>query len=458
MWMDAMLARWGIAPAPRARSGQITILFALMLTTAVGMVGLAVDVGHAYERRQFIQGAAYNAARAGAFEVYADHKVRTSPVGDTAVVHRMVDTLKDSGLTVANYVAASDTLTTPSSTAACGHLTTNSAYLQAVYLDSSNSPISGSTGQVGNTAHTMPPNADGVMVTNLATCVPHFFVGALKFGDFNVGSSAFVGLAETTPSSSAGSADAPFYIFGQVCDSSTTANCPYSLYAQNSTSGPGSYNTGLTPNPQPAAYTCPDPITGVVDTTHPTPCTGDLVTIHDSGNGQGNWGAHQFMTPADGRSNTVSTVFSLHDESNRGCLDPSALSSSLMVGAWSWNHGGDGSSCASPPPTDGSTVLVPIVDAVCKDSVCPYTAPSSPCISGGYCVRIMGWVQVYIVRDLNDGQLVQGYITKVVEDPFCIVQADGVAADNNPHPTALDYGTSSPPTGLTWPTAGTNCP
>jgi hypothetical protein len=151
--------------------------------------------------------------------------------------------------------------------------------------------------------------------------------------------------------------------------------------------------------------------------------------MHNHDNGNGNWDKYQYMTPAAGQTNTPTSTFKLHDGSNRGCLDPSATN--LAFNSWSFNHGGGGSCGAGL--TDGSTVIIPVVNAVCKNGPCntsdmtqPYdTTPPTigNCQNGGYCVHMVGWIEVYIVRDLTNGKLVQGYVTKVIYDPYCIVQA-----------------------------------
>jgi uncharacterized membrane protein len=185
--MPAVLAGRRPGSAAQRQSGQIVVLFAIAITATLGLVGLAVDVGHAYERQQFVQGVADAAARAGAFEVYASHIALSPSSSDELVVARMVETVQQGGLTVANAYGDPPTLSQPPG-AACGNLapSANSAYLQAVYLDASGQPIAGSTGRVGN--GTIPSNAEGVRVTSLETCVSHFFAGALGFGNFDVSS------------------------------------------------------------------------------------------------------------------------------------------------------------------------------------------------------------------------------------------------------------------------------
>ena len=197
----------------QAARGQVIVIFALSLTVLLGMAGLAVDVGHAYERRQFLQGAANDVARAGAQEVYANYyihnytvnglPIRSDPSGfdpqeqDLAVQERMEQALASAGLSPAN------TNLDPPATSACAAnppLTTNQAYLVAYYVNYQNKQTditdetsNGGIGPFPVGGGTMPDWARGVQVTDLEICVPHFFVGVLGFGKFTVGAQALFG-------------------------------------------------------------------------------------------------------------------------------------------------------------------------------------------------------------------------------------------------------------------------
>lgn len=447
MKVSTLQIRRQVARAADARSGQILYLMAIAMVVLFGMIGLAVDVGHAYERRQFVQGAAHNAARAGAFEVYANTVAKSplsSSLEDPVVVQRMVDTLKQSGLSVRNQ--SGNTLSTPSSWTACAaspKLAVSEVYLQAFYIDDQNQQVHSGSGPYAVGAGSTPSWAQGVQVTRLAMCVPHFFTGVIGHGNFDVSAEAIVGLTETTGSFD--SANAPFYIYGQKRIIGTAPNRTYAptLYAENTPPSDLPAPTGAN---LPYDYTCPQSGLGSSCTTTP----GDLVTLHDANNGGGNnnnnWDSWQFYrTPSQLSSVNYSASYipngySLHDGSNRGCLDPSASNqniANLQIDQWYYNHGGGGH-CGRTPNV-GDTVEIPLVDEVCKDNNCGDGTQipggiSLPCASnpgGGYCVRIVGFVLIYITTiagptppptNGHAGSLVQGYITDVISDPYCIVE------------------------------------
>lgn len=206
--------RRGLVGTQAAR-GQVIVIFALSLTVLLGMAGLAVDVGHAYERRQFIQGTANDVARAGAQEVYANDYISNYSINglpyhipvrssasefspqeqDLAVRERMEQALASAGLNPANE-KPNDYLYPPASSVCAANppLTTNQAYLVAYYVNKLNQQIDGGDGpyRVGGPGG-MPLWARGVQVTDLEICVPHFFVGVLGFGKFTVGAGALFG-------------------------------------------------------------------------------------------------------------------------------------------------------------------------------------------------------------------------------------------------------------------------
>jgi len=68
--------------ARRGESGQTLIMVAVMLPVLVGFVGLAIDVGYAFDYRKQMQTAADSAALAGAFAVKAN-----SSISSTALVN-----------------------------------------------------------------------------------------------------------------------------------------------------------------------------------------------------------------------------------------------------------------------------------------------------------------------------------------------------------------------------------
>ena len=188
MRLSTLLVRWRSGSAGPAQSGQILAIFALSIVVVLGMAGLAVDVGHAYERHQFVQGVATNAARAGAFEVLRNQRTsdRSPAQADQAVAQRMIATVQFSGLTVAN---SADLTATVASACSAG-LQGNQVYLQARYVDSQDDPRVQPV-RVGS--GTMPAWAQGVQVTKVDMCVPHFFVSVLGFGNFDVASGSTVG-------------------------------------------------------------------------------------------------------------------------------------------------------------------------------------------------------------------------------------------------------------------------
>ena len=423
-----LIRRLGVGTG--AASGQIIVLFAFVITGLLGMAALGVDLGHAMERHQFVQGAANNTARVGAFEAYTQAQPSSSQ-SDAAVVSSMVDTLRQSGLSVANYVAASDALTAFSSLAshgsACpGGLGTSQVYLAAQYIDASGAQI----GAVGSHI-SVPSTTTGVQVTHLALCVPSFFAAVLGRRSFDVGAGDLEGTAQavdaylTQPGSPFVSGIAPFYIYGHYCQPLSLA-CPimpYTLFAAGAPNAPDAKTQpGIGTS---AGFTCYPVQTPNI------PCSGDLVTLNNANNGGGRssseWDIPQFLSTADGTSN-VPTGFPIHDGSNRGCLDPSV--GALNAGEWSFNQGGLGHCAAAPPP--GALVVIPLIDAVCKDGCAPDPSVQegvggtngSTCQNGGYCVRVVGFVQVYIATNNGGpgGNLTQGYITGVVQDPYCIVQ------------------------------------
>jgi hypothetical protein len=418
-----------------------------------------VDLGHAYERRQFVQGAANDAARGGAYEVYAGWLASSSPPGDAQVVARMVETLKNSGLTVANINPAdinnpnpvAPVLTTPNGSACANLGPSNQAYLQAAYLDANQQPV----GEVGSLA--IPTSAVAVKVTSLEMCVQHFFVGVIGYGNFDVASDGFslVNPSATEGSTSGGSGGgggakqgpADFYAWVPTnCQdpqkkppSPLCTDTTYRLFADGSPDGAGSSKYPGDKYQQPPGCTS----TNNWCAGH----TGDLVTIHDFSNGQSNWDAYQFANVYEALGNTPGAPLQIGSESDRGCLNP--FTSNLVFGAWSFNRNGNGAHCAKAP-TDGSTVVIPLVDQVCKNtgsstSEClaslEDTSPpgATPvCANGGYCVRVIGIVAVHIVRDLTDGKLVRGYITSVLDDPYCLVEAP--AGTTHPGPIAASLG------------------
>jgi hypothetical protein len=501
------------------------ILFALFLTALFGMAALAVDVGHAFERRQFVQGAANDAARSGAYEVYENLVANDST--DAQVVKRMVDTLQRSGVSVYNLSGSTLTHLTPSACAL--NLSTNQALLEAVYLGSSggwtvtlsgatsgtfmlttsgglggttaaisatasaatvqsalallpdvngtaNVTVSGSpggpytvafnpaatvndltgTGGSGTTVSVVEPTttstgvavgsgaipmtAAGVQVTRLEMCVPHFFAGVLGFGKFVVDSDSSQSLvgwtkfdAFTNTPTQTSAARAPYYVFARVqcTDGSTHASptcgaTPYRLFALGSpdTLGGSNYANdhtkyGVTyqssPNTSYPAPTCPSGLT----------CSGDLVTLHNHDNSDGNWDAWQFVQPWYGLANQASPALPLGSASNRGCL--AFPTPNLGLGEWSFNSPGTGNCAGSL--TNGSVVNVPLVDQVCKNGSCGINADSTgtigSCRPGGFCVRIIAFVQITVVRSYatNGFPLDQGYITGVIDDPYCTVEA-----------------------------------
>ncbi|MDB5059467.1 MAG: hypothetical protein JWO59_2939, partial [Chloroflexi bacterium] len=315
---------------------------------------------------------------------------------------------------------------------------------------------------------TVPTGAEGVKVTRVEMCVPHFFVGVMGFGNFDVASD---GQSVSTPSetepycdasgcrTAPPSARANFYVFARTSctDLSSPNNIPsctgpsptgttYRLFANGSPDSNGYHSIAYTPNCSSPATWCNDSITG-------TPYTGVLVTLHDQSNGQGNWDVYQYANPVEALRNKPGVPLSIGSQADRGCLNPATTS--LAFGQWSFNRNGNGIHC-SKSPTDGSTVVVPFVDQVCKNTngqptVCDggtsATEDPSICVNGGYCVRVMGQVQVTIVRDLSDGDLVQGYITGVVDDPYCMVEAP---TGQHPSPAStLAFGAGTALTGTT---------
>jgi hypothetical protein len=360
-----------------------------------------------------------------------------------------------------------------------------------VYIDDNSQPIMQTNGTpyyVGGGTIPMTStgaitNTDGVQVSRLQVCIPAYFAGAVGLSNFNVGSSAPETLqgATTHTSTHTPYANAPFYVFARSnCQDSSTypdpscvppPNTPagmqyttYRLFADGATDAnpilPSTANLDYAAmyNLPPYTFACSHPYADPTKDklawcakSAAVPYTGDLVTLHNHSNGNGNWDAWQFVQPWYGLSNTQSPALPLGSQSNRGCLDPSATPGQLSFGMWTFNRPGNGSACGALP-VDGSAVVVPFVDQVCKNGSCGITADSTfepgtstptidTCANGGFCARIVGEVQITIVRSPanGDGKLVQGYITKVVDDPYCLVEAStsqvnkSAAAPNQPN-------------------------
>jgi hypothetical protein len=349
-----------------------------------------------------------------------------------------VGTLQHSGLSIANL--SGNTLQGLSNWSACaGHVPSNQVYLEAFYINDTNVQV----GQIG--LGSMSHSARGVQVTRLNMCAPSFFGGVIGRRSFDVGASDLAGLSQTTAAFDL--AKAPFYIYGHQCElaSCTPFNPPtnttpptntYTLFEAGATKDfqgpalPAVWTSSLPTQVGPSeGFTCPDTST---HSNSPIPCSGDLVTIHDKNNGgssaNSNWDVPQFVTWNQGVNNSPYPGVTLHDASDRGCLDINVTG--IIVGDWTYNHGGGGH-CA-PPPLLYDTVTVPIVDNVCKDNICQdgtvLTGTSAPACTGqppgGYCIHVVGFVLVYIATITGGpgGNLVEGYITGIQQDPYCIVE------------------------------------
>lgn len=429
-----------------ARSGQAIVIFALAIAGLIGMVGLAVGVAHAYERRQFLQGAAHNAALTGSYELNFDlNPNQTVQNVDAAVVQRMVATLRQSGISVRNYNASNNTLTQLANWTACqapSPLSTTDAYLQAFYIPNSGPPSyipsSGAASPVGtgNLPAGLVLGQVTIQVQRLATCVPGFFTSVLGHGniDVDVGASADVGasVAQSDIAMPSPGTNAAFYIYG---DRSTTP----SLYGVNGLPTiPGNGNGGEPFKVQcSTTYWLPVSIASLCPTAGNNNNPGDLVTVHTLSNaGSRNADSWQSVQYTDGSvSNQNPQGITVWDGSNRGCLlSPNGLiATNVTIGNWYYDHGGSGASHCAAPPSAGQTISVAVVDKVCKNGgVCQDpTLPSAPqCsrLTGGYCVRVAGVVYVYVVttngssQHNKSGPDVMGYIVGIDQDPCGIVE------------------------------------
>ena len=76
-------------PSPGVQSGQIFVLFTIMILMVLGILAIAVDVGLAYRQRQNQQNMASNAAEAGAYQLYG-FKVFGTPIGGATAADAQV--------------------------------------------------------------------------------------------------------------------------------------------------------------------------------------------------------------------------------------------------------------------------------------------------------------------------------------------------------------------------------
>jgi hypothetical protein len=233
-----------------AGQGQALILVALALTAITGMVALAVDVGHVYERRQAMQNVATSAAEAGAYETLAintvDNSIFTSEPDtaplyqresdeDALVYNRMLGIVKqyDSAIVSPAMYVPNDGCNDAANNFTSNRLYMRAAYLDQknffIYVDPSNNPVQvdpndghpiDSTGnpatdatpllvgdhmyRAGSYSGASPAQnqqISGVKVVTLGGCVPRFFGGVLGHGDFRVASDAAAGQPEKPASS-----------------------------------------------------------------------------------------------------------------------------------------------------------------------------------------------------------------------------------------------------------------
>jgi hypothetical protein len=100
--VGAMLTR--LRAAPRAQSGQVIYMAAIMVVCLSGGIALAVDIGRAYQQRQVLESMAQSGAQAGALEAYRlKSGTSLSPCSeDSLVLYTMYQAIAAAGGTVRN--------------------------------------------------------------------------------------------------------------------------------------------------------------------------------------------------------------------------------------------------------------------------------------------------------------------------------------------------------------------
>lgn len=423
-------------PTPKqvgAQQGQTIVVVAIAMVILVGILGLAIDVGHAYRERQQAQNMADSAAVAGAFEangianpaVLTPQPTLTGPLKDARVVTAMKAIVNQDGYTVQNL--SGTTLATPPADACAAGYSPSQVYLTAEYLDSQSTPIPNTSPtpgplQVGSGSYS--DSARGVRVMSLGGCIPAYFAPILNVKHFYSLASSRAGqqiastqvptpsptLTPTAPSTQP-IGIAPFLILGQpdpngTAVHSTPARDSWSPYAPYMLFSAGSD----------AALAASSHVPG-----------GNLVRL--VGNAS-TWAGAQYGNGNDGITNNPVGA-SLHDASMEGCLQATLLTGYTGENISAYTAGGLGGGsvlhCAPFPPV-GSVVTIPVTSQACKGSTSitsgstptPTATATTGCGSGGYDYVIQAFVNIRITVSNLPNDL-QGYIAGVVYDYYHII-------------------------------------
>jgi Flp pilus assembly protein TadG len=448
---------------------------AVLIVCLSGGIGIAVDVGRAYQQRQAMENMAQSGVRAGAVEAF---RLSTghSATADSRVLYSIYQAMAAAGGTVRNVTSVTSTTITysaaPSNPCDAGYSSSDVA-LTAYYVDASNNLIDDPNGNpiiVGNyeinssgnyTANPaqggyLPTGAYGLKIQSAATCVAGLFGRVVGHKNYAVSASAqsINALAAVLGDTNAPANDS---CSGDNCGTAlatltpTPTTIPTSTPTATSTpTSTGTTQPTATPSNTPdvgASYTVSEfavygaPASGIPSSilfAQSSPNKpggiGDTVTLFGNGGG---WANDQYANRAQGLSGIPGGVNGVvHDASFDGCI----YTTVVQIAGWTnFDHGGVGH-CAAAPAV-GSTVTIPLVDKTTKNhdqTNCPS--------NGGYCAHVVGIVNVTITASSIPG-LVQGTLEGVVDDPYGIVDSaplPTVTPTSTATPTATVVGTATP--------------